>query len=74
MKIRLTAGLEASGASELAVVDSIALYCSRVGVTRRTLLAELRSTHDLIMALDALHCERLIDTLRWVNFSISQDE
>lgn len=70
--MRLSIGLPVHDTSDRLIRDAIALYCSEITVTKRTLLAHVASPHDLAMLIDSLQSERLLGAIRWINHNAEE--
>lgn len=71
--MRLSIGLPAEVDRDEDIRHSIALYCSKIVVRRRTLIAHVASPHDLCVLVDSLQSDRLLGLLRWINYSTMED-
>ncbi len=70
---KLTIGLPTSPTLDVEIRNAIAFYCSCVEIRSRTLLAHVASAHDLSMLIDSLQSERLLERMRWVNYSTLEE-
>lgn len=70
---KITVGLPESPDRDREIVCASALYCSCIVIRSRTMIAHVASAHDLSMLIDSLQSERLLERMRWVNYSTVEE-